>query len=209
MNILGKLSSQAGDKTEASNRSVAGKCLKQPTLLKEIAAGLLTKDAKLVADCAEVMTLVAEENPPLVVRYAEDLLPLIKHKETKARWEALHTLSLVAHLCPALIKTILPDLEDIIAKDKSTIVRDYATETICRYAGIDKDTAKKAIPYLKEILVLWEDKQAARVLKGMYDAYLVLPSLKKEILRMALEYADSPRGVVKKAANKIIKALGK
>jgi len=41
----------------------------------------------------------------------------------------------------------------------------------------------------------------------MHKAYLVMPSLKKEVLRMALEYTDSPKGVVKRAANKIIKAL--
>lgn len=207
MNILSHLSSQSGDKTENSNKDIAAKCLKNPALLKEIAAGLLSKNGKLVADCAEVITLVAEENAKLASTYIEDLIPLLKHKESKARWEATHAFSLLVHLNPVVIESILPDLEQIMEKDKSTIARDYATETISRYAGIDTDAAKKAMPYLKKILVQWEDKHASRVLEGMYKAYLVMPSLKKEVLRMALDYTDSPKGVVKKAANKIIKAL--
>lgn len=208
MKILSMLSSQTGDKTEESNRSVAALCLKNPALLKEIAAGMLTKDPKLNADCVEVMVKVAEENPRLIVQYLEDIIPMLKRKETKIRWEAMHGIALLAHLCPAEVEMILPDLEKIMEKEKSTIVRDYATETLARYAGINKDTAIRAMPLLKKILVQWEDKHAARVFEGMYKAYLVMPSLKKEVLRMALEYGDSPKGVARKAAQKIIKTLG-
>jgi hypothetical protein len=207
MNILAHLSSQTGDKTETSNKAVAVLCLNDPKLLKEISSGLSQKNIDLVADCGEVMTFVAEKNPALVSAYISEILPLIKHKKTKARWEAMHAISLIAHIIPDVIESILLDLEDLIQKDSSTIVRDYTTETISTYSGLTSHTAKTGFPYLKLILDKWQDKHAGRALDGMFKAYQVMPSLKKEILAYAIEYSNSPKGVAKKAANKILKAL--
>lgn len=207
MTILAHLSSQTGDKTEASNKAVAALCLNDPKLLKEVSSGLSEKNTNLVSDCAEVMTLVAEKNPKLASKYLSEILPLIHHKKTKARWEAMHAISLMAHLVPDVIESILLDLEDIIQKDNSTIVRDHTTEIISTYSGLTSHTANIGFPYLKLILNKWKDKHASRALEGMFKAYQVMPSLKKEILAYTLEYRDSPKGIAKKAANKILKAL--
>jgi hypothetical protein len=207
MKIISQLSSQIGDRTEGSNRKVAGKCLKDPLLLIEISEGLSSNDSKISSDCAEVMTEVAIVHPELVVKFAPELIRLIQHKHTKTRWEALHTLSLISTSIPQAIESILPDLEEITVKDKSTIVRDYATQIIARFAGIDQATAKKAFPILKRILDQWQDKQAVRVLEGMRNAWIVLPSLKTQIIPIAESYTDSKIGVAKKAALKLLKTF--
>lgn len=45
MSIVNQLSSQIGDRTEASNRHVVAQCLAKPELLAEIAQGLASQDA--------------------------------------------------------------------------------------------------------------------------------------------------------------------
>ena len=92
MEILNQLSSQKGDKTEDANKIVAEKCIANPKVLAEIAIGLEDKDKKLQSDCIEVFTLVAEVKPEFVVPYADSILHLLYSKETKTRWEAVHTL---------------------------------------------------------------------------------------------------------------------
>ena len=88
MSILNQLSSQVGDRTEASNRRVAAQCLLDPALLDEIARGLKSEDGALVADCAEVMTKVAEEHPEIVKRltaFAEEAREDLGDKLTKRK----------------------------------------------------------------------------------------------------------------------------
>jgi len=58
----------------------------------------------------------------------------VHSKETKARWEAVHTLSLNAEKIPDMILSVLPVLQSLVEKDKSTIVRDYAMTTVANYA---------------------------------------------------------------------------
>jgi hypothetical protein len=70
MTIVEQLSSQTGDRTEASNRAVAWQCLTDAAALEEIAGGLESEDERLAGDCAEVMTKVAETKPALVNPYA-------------------------------------------------------------------------------------------------------------------------------------------
>ncbi len=207
MRITDQLSSQCGDKTEASNKRVAEQCLKNPSLLHEIVSALDDKDVKLVGDCAEVMTKVAETHPELVAPHADKLIPLFKSKNTRVRWESMHAIAFITHLVPEIVYTILPDLEDILHKDKSVIVRDYATETIVRYAGTSKDAAKNAYPYLLEILKTWSDKHSGRALIGLLNVYHAMPKMKNQIRPIAESYANSKRGVVKKAAVKLLKAL--
>ncbi len=110
MGVLQQLSSQAGDRSEYSNRKVALRCLDQPELLAEIAAGLDSRDVKLVGDCAEVLTMVAETRPDLIAPYAKKLAVLLAHKTTRVRWEAMHALALVASQVPRVIASLLPRL---------------------------------------------------------------------------------------------------
>jgi len=108
MGILDQLSSAVGDRTEASNKAVASEALDCPEILEEVALGLNSDDRKLVADCAEVFTEVAKVEPALVAPYADRLVPLIGHKDTRVRWESTHALALIAGLVPEQIAPLLP-----------------------------------------------------------------------------------------------------
>lgn len=206
MSILDKLSSRVGDRTADSNRQVVIQCLADPDLLAEIAGGLTQKNAALVGDCAEVMTLVAEQkHPELVAPYANALSMLLNHKTTRVRWEAMHALALVAALTPATIASLLPKLVELIRTDSSVIVRDYATDAIANYAGTGKLAAQQVYPWLKEALTVWDGKHAKQALQGLANVATLEPALANELCVIAEEYSLAGRAVVRKAAKKLLK----
>lgn len=206
MSILSQLSSQLGDRTEGSNCLVAEKCLNDPALLKEIAGGLEEKDAALLGDCCEVFTEVSEQQPALVAPFAEKVILLLKHKNTRARWEAMHTMANIPALVPELIQPLLPALTEIIRTDKSIIVRDYAVDVVAHYASVDKLAAELAYPLLKEALSVWEGRHAGHALKGLTNVAVYLPDLHPELRKIAEGYLEHKRKVVAKAAKKLLKA---
>jgi len=207
MTILNRLSSQVGDRTQAANRKVVTQCLAQPAVLAEVAEGLKTKDAALLGDCAEVMTQVAEQQPTLVAPYVDALLALLAHKTTRVRWEAMHALAFVAASVPKTMETALPHLEQIIRTDSSIIVRDYAVDALGNYAATGQAAAEKAYPLLKEALTLWEGKQAAHALKGLANVGVAAPHLRDEIYACGFRYLDHGKGVIRKAAKELMKAV--
>jgi hypothetical protein len=209
MEILNQLSSQKGDKTEIANRLVAEKCIANPKLLAEIAIGLEIQDKKLRSDCIEVFTFVSEVKPEFVVPYAENICPLLYNKETKTRWEAVHTLSFIAEKIPDIVFSVLPVLQSLVENDKSTIVRDYAMDTIANYAKVSADTATNSYKILKFALNLWGEKHAKQVFKGFNNVLDNCPDCKTEIYLLVLPYLSANKKVVAAEAKKIIKLIEK
>jgi hypothetical protein len=205
--ILKQLSSASGDKTEKSNRMVAEKCIKQPGLLGYIASGFENKDKKVQSDCIEVFTFVSEIDSLLIVPFAEKIIPLLASKESKSRWEAVHTFSYIADKVPQLIFSILSDFQELIEKDKSTIVRDYAIQTIANYAKTGKEAAEKAFKILKSALDLWEEKHAKLVFIGFGYILDNLPSCKSEVARLAEPYVFAQKKVAAKEASTLLKRI--
>ena len=178
MDITKQLSSQVGDNTEEANKKIVEQCLKNPSILKKIAKELENKDVALVSDCAEVFTKVAEIKPEFVTPYAKTLVPLLDHKNTRASWEATHALALIANLVPDLIASILSQFHRMSLSDGSTIVRDYSVIAVSNYAKSSKKAAEESLPVLKRVLEIWNEKQAARALKGLQNAAGVNSNLK-------------------------------
>lgn len=208
MSTLTKLSSQVGDRSEYSNRKVVIQCLDDPDLLAEIAQGLKSKNAALVGDCAEVLTQVAEQHPDWVAPYAEELTALLSHKTTRVRWEAMHALALVAVSAPTVVSSLLPTLAEKVRTDSSVIVRDYTTDAIANYAATDKSAAERAYPLLKEALTVWNGKHTGRALKGLVNVARQAPALRDELYAIGEEYSRSGKGVVRKAAKELLRAVG-
>lgn len=204
--VVKQLSSQVGDQTQYANRVVVSQCLDNPTLLDEVAEALSGNNVKLLGDCCEVMTKVAESKPELVTPYVDLLVPLLSHKTTRVRWETMHTLALAAELIPDKLKALVPRLIEIIEKDSSTIVRDYAVDALGNMAKADEDAARTAYPALKKALYVWEGKHLGRALTGLCSVVISMPLVAAETLQLANEYAEHGKPVVRKAAKALIKA---
>lgn len=156
MSVIDELSTSIGVRGNEPNKAVAKKCLENPEHLKELLPVLCGKDKNISADAAEVMTEVSNVHPELVAPYAKYLVQLMRHKNNRTRWEAMHAIANVAHLQKELIQSLLADLSDIVEKDASIIVRDYAVDAVSGYAGISSATAKEAFPVLLHLLRLHE-----------------------------------------------------
>lgn len=206
MSILDELSSQAGTRSEYSNRRAALRCVEEPDLIQVIADGLSTESAKMQGDCAEVLAMVAENCPDLVAPHAKPLIAKLDHPRKRVRWEAMHALALIAPRIPRLTSRLLPKLGDLIQRDESVIVRDYATDALTNYAATGPRAAQKAYPFLKEALSAWEGKQAAHALEGLLQVAAQAPKLRPEIRDLAAAHAKSARRVVRQAAKRILKA---
>ena len=209
MEILNQLSSQKGDKTEDSNKIVAEKCIANPRLLADVAAGLEDKDKKLQSDCIEVFTLVSERKPEFIVQYAENIIPLLSSKQAKTRWEAAHTLSYIADKIPDVISSVLPALQSLIEKDESTIVRDYSIDTVANYAKVNVETSRKAYELLKFTLELWGEKHARQVFRGFNHVLDNCADYKAEINLLVQPYLTANKKIVAAEAKKIIKRTEK
>ncbi len=203
MTILARLSSQTGDRSQASNLIVARQCLENPRLLDEISGGLSELDEALVGDCAEVLTKVAEQHPEWVAPHAAALSALLTRQSTRLRWEAMHALALVATRAADTVMALVPLLVGLIRYDKSVIVRDYAVDALANYASTSPQAARCAYPYLKESLALWDGKQAAHALQGLVHVSRLLPEHRPELAAIASQHATSARPVVRQAARRL------
>ncbi|WP_025026836.1 hypothetical protein [Caldalkalibacillus mannanilyticus] len=203
--IVNQLSSVKGDKTQESNLQVAQECLSNPNLLNEIAEGLHHHDPKIVGDCAEVFTKIAEKNSQIVLPFVDFLFPLLQNKTTRARWEAMHTISIIAADVPEMLNSHLDKLEEIIRQDSSTIVRDYAIDALNYFSLRGEQEAQTVYPLLIEALDLWDGKHRGRILRGFMNILSVVPELACEIKEVAQKYTEYKKGVVRKAAQALIK----
>ena len=207
MSILAELSSSIGERTEDANRAVAEKVRNDLQLLDDIAQGLTSSDVNLVGDCAEVITMIAEDNPTAVVPYLPHIPNLLKSKKTRVRWESMHTVLFVAREVPTQIEAWLPLLADAIEKDKSVIVRDYAVRAIAEYAATGIDAAQKAFPHLIKAVSAWDGKQAHHALNGLRHVVILDPSFGSQACEVAVTYTDHKKAVVRKAANALLKVM--
>jgi hypothetical protein len=210
MSILNDLSSQKGDRTAKSNLAVAARCLKKPALMQEITGALTNaltgKNAALLGDCAEVFTEVAKAEPGLVAPYAGTLVSLIVHPTARVRWEAMHAIALTASAAPRTVAPLLPRLREIIKKDTSVIVRDYAVDAVGNYAGTGSAAAKAAFPILVEALAAWNGRQAGHALAGLREVARVTPARAPDLQAIAERYLEAGTGVTRKAAKALLAA---
>jgi len=204
MSVLSRLSSQVGDRTEESNRKVAQEALEQPSLLTEIAQGLSAADVRLVGDCAEVLTKVAEHKPELVVPYVEQLLPLLAARNTRVRWEAVHAISLAARLVPERITPIIGELAAKIRGEKSVIVRDGAVYALGEYGSTSGEAAQTVFPILTEALTAWEGKEAGKALEALAKVVATDRSLAQEAASLAEPFLTHQSPKVRRLAKKLM-----
>jgi hypothetical protein len=207
MEIYAKLSSQANDRS--GNYKVASLCLKDKSLISKIVDGLGSNDNKIVIDCAEVLTEVAKEKPTWVAPYGESLPVILNNKNNRARWEAMHCLSLIAEQSPNSVRPIIPQLVKFIENDESLIVRDYAIETIGNYAKTSKDAAQIAFPILVHAITIWERRHAKQVLNGLQNVLELLPENRVKIKEIAEEDLAHEKGAVRTIAKKLIRLIEK
>lgn len=209
MSILDELSSSRGDRTQQSNLAVAGKVRNDLSLLDEIQQGFAAANIKVVGDAVEIFTMVAQDHPETVARYAESLQPLLDSKDKRVRWEATHTLVFIARHTPAFLKRIRAKLEELVSRDDSMIVRGYALQALGEYAATSRAAANAVFPFLVESLGLWKGEHAHLALGALERAASADAALAPDVAGIAHGYENHEKSRVKKAAKTALKALKK
>lgn len=207
MDPLSELSSRQGDRTQAANLRVAERALAEPGVLARLAEGLEDPEAALVGDAAEVMAMVAARRPELVAPHAPALLPLLGHRHTRSRWEAMKALSLVSHLVPELLEPRLARLAELLETDSSVIVRDHVIDAAAGYGSTGPAALERALPILQQALVVREGRFAARALRGLARVAPLDPSLHPTLRQVAERYLGHERGSVRQAARRLLTAI--
>ncbi len=207
MSLVDQLSSSLNIKNEGPNKEAAEVILKTPQRVEEIMEALPITSPDLLGDCAEVLTMVSEQQPQIVVPYAERIFPLLSHKKTRVRWEAMHCLANLAFFIPQEMTELLPTLEERIREDDSTIVRDYAVTALGNYAASSKTAAQTVFPLLKMAINVREGKHAKLVLEAFVKIVEFLPEEKEYFQTIAEIHLEDSRGSVKKAAKQLKKIL--
>lgn len=168
--IIHRLSSRQNDRTENSNKNVAVSCIENPVHLEGIALGFKSEDRKLRSDCIEVFTLVSEKRPDLIARFFTDIVALISDTDNKCRWEALYIpYSYITRHVPDSIMSVLPDLTELIERDNSVIVRDYALDTVASYSNTGSELAIESFPILVTALEMYHERHAKQIFEGFIN----------------------------------------
>ncbi len=205
MTIIDQVTSISEKK--GNNYVVAELCARDPEKIQEVVDGLVYRDGKVVADCAEVLTEIALTKPELVAPFGGQILPILYQKNNRARWETMHCLSLIASLRPEIIEQNLEQFSSFIETHDSVIVRDYAIDAIGNFAGTSLEAARKAMPILEKSLYVWEGRHAGHALEGLIRIVPYLPSSRAHLQEIASAYLTAKNGAVRKSASRLARIL--
>ena len=151
--------------------------------------------------------MLAESQPGLVAPFAEQLLLLLQHKNSRVRWEAMHALALITPLALALISEKFPEIVTLFKNDNSVIVRDYAVVCAGNLAAGGPVYAQSVYPFLRENLSAYQTKHAKLGLLALAQAAPFLKVNKDEIEDLANLYLLHVKPSIKQAAGKLMKVL--
>lgn len=207
MRIADQLSSARGERGQAANVAVARRCVRDPSLLEDIAAALREGPPRLAADAAEVLTKVAEEKPELVVPHLDLLLAGIGHRNGRVRWESAHAVALVAPHAARRIEEELGVLAGIFRRDPGVIVRDYVLDAVASVGACSERSATAAFALLEEAIPARGAKHAARALAGMGRIVVRHPMLAPRARLHADRLCDHSRPSIAKAARALRRQL--
>jgi len=154
MNISNKLASSQNRNDEVPNIElaidIAGN--NDKAAVKVLVALLVSdKNRDIQNDSIKVLYEIGERNPSLISPYSDTFAKLLSSKNNRLQWGAMSALHAIALCEPALIFSLLPELEAAVAKG-SVITRDNYVYILIRLAGIIR-YSNKAVALLKEQLV--------------------------------------------------------
>jgi hypothetical protein len=207
MSIIFQLSSQLNERGEQGNRKVVELILQNPNLFEEIIKNLNTKNPALLGDCVEVCTMLSEKDPDYVAPYLENFSPLIYHKNSRVRWEAIHALALLSPKVPEVIFQAWDYFAQLFLEDKSVIVRDYIVVCAGNLAACGEPYTARIYPFLIEALSAHKTHHAKLALEGFIKAMPYLTDQKDELEAIADLYTQHPKPTIKKAARNLKKTL--
>ena len=202
IDVLNQVATAKGRRDEKPNIELARKIVAKHdvTATKLLVNNIHNKNKDISNDCIKVLYEIGEKKPEMISPFIDDFVGLLKHKNNRLQWGAMHALDTIAD---ADIKSVYKNLSLIIdAADKgSVITRDHAVGILIKLMK-EKKYKLDAFELLKEQLKKAPVNQLAMYAErasGVIDEKLVpdfikiltkrLPELEKESQKRRIEKA--------------------
>ena len=100
--------------------------------IREIAAGLKSKDTAVVNDCIKVLYEVGQREPALISGFADDFIDALSSKNNRLVWGSMTALAYIAPVAPEAIYSRLAEVVD--AYEKGSVIT--IDNSISVFAGL-------------------------------------------------------------------------
>ena len=152
MTILNKLAGALNRRDQVPNIELAMQIASNDDrkAIKELIDNLSNKSSDIQNDCIKVIYEIGERKPSLIIAYTKDFIALLKHRNNRLQWGAMHALDAIVPEDPKLIYSLLPKIMEA-AEAGSVITRDHAVNILIKLCSV-KQYAANAFTLLIEQL---------------------------------------------------------
>ena len=149
MSVLNKLATSLNRRDEVPNQELAKQIAKSNNTkgVKELVDNLSSKK-DIANDCIKVLYEVGELKPGLISPYSKSFIDLLKSKNNRLQWGAMHAINTITLENPKAIYNALPAI--IEAANKGTVITKDHTVNILVKLGTIKQYADDVFTLLIE-----------------------------------------------------------
>jgi hypothetical protein len=153
MTVLDKLSSSLNRRDEIPNQELARELAanRDEHGIREIVAGLSSKDTAIRADCIKVLYEIGYIDPQLVAPYALEYVKLLNSRNNRLVWGGMIALSTVAPLAADALHPHVAEIQNAFLAG-SVITKDAGVLTLAGIASASQEYNREIFPFLLEHL---------------------------------------------------------
>ena len=136
MSVLNKLASALGRRDEVPNQELAKQIAKtnNANSIKELVENLSNKK-DIANDCIKVLYEIGEIKPVLISPFAKTFIDLLKSKNNRLQWGAMHAINTITLENSKAIYKALPEIID--AANKGTVItKDHTVNILVKLSSI-------------------------------------------------------------------------
>lgn len=196
VNVLSQLSSALKQRDEAPNIALASRiaAANDKKAVAVLIDAVQNKPSAIRQDAIKVLYEIGERNPKLISHYINVILSLLKDKNNRMQWGAMHTLRSITDEVPAAMFEAVPAIVDAANKG-SVITRDNAVHILTKLCSI-KAYEESIFPLLTEQLLTSPENQLP-----MY-AELIAPVISKNNIPVFVKILNIRIGELEKESRK-------
>lgn len=175
--------------------------------VKTIIQGLSSEKRKVQSGCAELASLLSEDNPELVYPHIDLFLTNITEaKAPVLRWEAVCTLGNLASVDKnKQIPSYIPQIVQFL-NNKSIVLQGHTVRALAKIAKAFPDKAPEILDILVNSKENFPENRIGFVIEAM-ELLIQNSQLKKKIIEFVEPYTKSNIKVVAKKAIKVLKKI--
>jgi hypothetical protein len=175
--------------------------------LEQLISGLSSGNRRVENGCAELTSLLSEDEPALLYPHVELFVANLSSKEKVIRWEAVCTLGNLAAVDEAgVVSKQLPAISGFLT-DESIVLKGHAVRALAKIAVAHPKTASKVFKALTGAADHFPGNKIGFVIEALGEIGAI-EGFEKKVRKFVEPYLESEVNVVKKKAGRVLKKLG-